>query len=209
MIQADARTRFTADDVELVLRCTPGATPSEDFDRRLDRPELAERLAGEPVPGPSPSLFFYVLIRQSLRERGVEDRRVADYCAALLREFGVRDRSERIAPVDDHKHRYLIDIVADASASQGDRQFRVLVHLGNYALWVAGVFPGWIHARQNRRGGPDISYYEAMGTRGFAEASDHWMASRVGLDDVYRTTADHFSEVRQALNDLSGRMRAA
>ena len=134
---------------------------------------------------------------------------MADYCAALLREFGVRDRSERVAPVDDQKHRYLIDIVADATASQGDRQFKVLVHLGNYALWVAGVFPGWIAARRNRRGGPDLSYYDAMGTRGFAEASEHSMASRVGLDDVYRTTADHFSEVRQALNDMSERLRAA
>lgn len=209
MIQADARTRFTPDDVELVLRSTRSAAPSEDFDRRLDRRELADRLADAPVPGPSPSLYFYVLVRQSLREHGVEDRRVADYCAALLREFGVRDRSERIAPVDDHKHRYLIDIVADAAASQGDRQFKVLVHLGNYALWIAGVFPGWIHARQNRRGGPDLSYYDAMGTRGFAEASDHWMASRVGLDDVYRATADHFSEVRQALNDMSEKLRAA
>jgi len=209
MIQADARTRFTPDDVELVLRCTSGAAGAEDFDGRLDRPELAQRLAGEPVPGPSPSLYFYVMVRQSLREHGVEDRRVADYCAALLREFGLRDRAERIAPVDDHQHRYLIDIVADATVSQGDRQFRVLVHLGNYALWVAGVFPGWISARRNRRGGPDLSYYDAMGTRGFSEASDHWMASRVGLDDVYRTTADHFSEVRQALNDLSGKLRAA
>ena len=209
MIQADARTRFTPDDVALVLRCTPGASPGEDFDQRLDRPELARSLAGEPVPGPSTSLFFYVLVRQSLREHGIEDRRVADYCAALLREFGNRDRAQRIAPVDDQQHRYLFDIVADASTSQGDRQFRVFVHLGNYALWIAGFYPGWVSARRDRRGGPDLSYYDAMGTRGFAEASDHWMASRVGLDDVYRTAADNFSEVRQALNDLSGKLRAA
>lgn len=209
MIQPDARSRFTADDVAFVLRCTPGARRTEGLDERLDRPELAEQLAAEPVPGPSPSLFFYVLVRQALRDHGIEDRRVADYCAALLREFGLRDRAERVAPIDDHRHRYLVDIMADAAASQGDRQFRVLVHLGNYALWIAGVFPQWISARRNRRGGPDISYYDAMGTRGFAEASDHWLASHVGLNDVYRTTADRFSDVRLALNDLSGRLRAA
>ena len=208
MIQPDARSRFTPEDVALVLRLTPGAADNEDFDRRLDRPELVRELPGAPVPGPSPSLYFYVLVRQSLREHGVMDRRVADYCAALLRDFGERDRAQRIAPVDDHRHRYLIDIVADASSAQGDRQFRVLVHLGNYALWVAGVYPRWISARRERRGGPDLSYYDAMGMRGFAEASDHRMASRVGLEDVFRTTADHFSDVRLALNDLSSKLAA-
>src|SRR5262245_43832357 len=202
MIQPDARSRLTPNDVTLVLRFTPGAADDEDFDRRLDRPELARELAGAPVPGPSPSLYFYVLVRQSLREHGVLDRRVADYCAALLRDFGERDRAQRIAPVDDHQHRYLIDIVADASTAQGDRQFRVLVHLGNYALWVAGVYPRWISARRERRGGPHLPYYDAMGTRGVSEASDHWLASRVGLDDVFRHAADRFSGLRLSLTAL-------
>lgn len=209
MIQADARSRLTADDVDFVLRATRRARRDEGLDERLDHPELATLLADAPVPGPSPSLFFYVLARQALCAHGVDDRRVADYCAALLREFGIRDRAERIAPVDDHQHRYLVDIVADVAASHGDRQFRVLVHLGNYALWIAGVFPSWISARRGRRGGPDLSYYDAMGTRGFAEASDHRLASQVGLDDVFRLTADRFSDVRSALNDLSGRLNAA
>jgi hypothetical protein len=209
MIQADARSRLTADDVEFVLRATRRARQDEGLDERLDRPELASLLAEAPVPGPSPTLNFYVLARQALRAHGVDDRRVADYCAALLREFGLRDRSERIAPIDDHRHRYLVDIVADAAACRGDRQFRVLVHLGNYALWIGGVFPAWISARRDRRGGPDLSYYDAMGTRGFSEASDHRLASQVGLDDVFRLTADRFSDVRSALNDLSGRLRAA
>lgn len=208
MIQADARSRFTESDVEFVLRVTRDARPDEGLDARLDRPELAASLAAAPVPGPSPSLFFYVLVRHALRAHGVEDRRVADYCAALLREFGVRDRAERVAPVDDHRHRYLVDIVADIAASHGERQFRVLVHLGNFALWTAGVFPAWVTSRRERRGGPGLSYYDALGTRGFAEASDHRLATRVGLDDVYRTTAERFSDVRSALNDLSGTLAA-
>jgi hypothetical protein len=34
------------------------------------------------------------------------------------------------------------------------------------------------------------------------------MAGRVGLDDVFRTTAEHFSDVRHALNDLSSKLAA-
>lgn len=221
MIQPDARSRFTPHDVTLILRWTwrEAAEPDDvdgwlaraDLDDLLDAPCVAEGLRAEPVPGPSPSLFFYVLVRHAFLARGLDDRRLADYCAALLREFGLRDRATRVAPVDDHRHRYLVDILQDLAASTGDRQFRVLVHLGNYALWTAGLFPSWIAARRDRRGGPDLSYYDALGARGYAEASDHWLAERVGLDDVLRHTADRFGEVRSALNEVGEqlRMRAA
>jgi hypothetical protein len=221
MIQPDARSRLTPDDMALVLRWHRGSRVSpdelelwlglEDLDELLDHPELPDRLRSEPVPGPSPSLFFYVLVRHALLSRGVDDRQVADYCAALLREFGLRDRAWRVAPVDDHRHRYLIDIVNDLAVSTSERQFRVLVHLGNYALWTAGLFPAWVESRRDRRGGPDLSYYDALGTRGFAEASDHWLASRMGLEAVLRAAALQFAEVRGALNDVSDQinLRAA
>lgn len=221
MIQPDARSRLTPDDVALVLTWIDGGRPSpeevdvrlleEDLDTVLDRPEVAAGLRAAPMPGPSPSLFFYVAVRHALVARGVTDRRMADYCAALLREFGRGDRAHRIAPVDDHRHEYLVDILSDASSAQGDRQFRVLVHLGNYALWFAGVFPERIAARRDRTGGPDLAYYDTLGGRGFAEASDHWMADRVGLGDVLRVAADRFGALRGALNAVSAdlRLRAA
>ena len=39
-------------------------------------------------------------------------------------------------------------------------------HLGNYALWLSGLFPDYIEARHWRRGAPDLDYYEEMGRRG-------------------------------------------
>ena len=44
--------------------------------------------------------------------------------------------------------RYLVDILADLESSNGERRFRVMVHLGNYALWLSGVFPERIAAQQ-------------------------------------------------------------
>jgi hypothetical protein len=216
MIQPDARRRLTTEDLRLLLH-QEGTAPAgrEDLDiwlqevpldQVLDQPGLPDRLEAAPVPGPSPSLFFYVLVRHALLARGLDDRIVADYCAALLREFGVRDRAWRIAPVDDHEHRYLVDILADLSASTGERQFRVMVHLGNHALWRAGLFARRIAAVRDRRGGPDLRYYDALGYRGYAEASGHWLAQRAGLDGVLRTAAEHWSTVRSALNDVSERL---
>lgn len=221
MIQPDARSRLTPQDVALVVEWVAGGRPSHedvdiwllqaDLDEVLDRPEVVERVSRTPMPGPSDSLFFYVVVRQALLQHGVHDRRIADYCAALLREFGRGDRALRIARVDDHRHEYLVDILADAAASSGERQFRVLVHLGDYALWFAGVFPERIAARRSRKGGPDLSYYDALGGKGYAEASDHWLAERIGLADVFRTAGDQFTTLRAALNAASGqfRLRAA
>jgi hypothetical protein len=217
MIQPDARRRLTTSDLQFLLH-QEGAPPAsqEDvdiwlqeapLDQVLDRPDLPERLDAAPVPGPSPSLFFYVMVRHALLARGLDDRDVADYCAALLREFAIRDRAWRIGPVDDHQHRYLVDILADLSASTGERQFRVMVHLGNHALWLAGLFPRRIAAVRHRRGGPGLRYYDTLGCRGYGEASGHWLAPKVGLERVLRTTAEHFSTVRGALNDVSERLR--
>ena len=121
------------------------------------------------------------MVRHALRQAGVDDRELADYLAALLLDFGQRDRAWRIDWHDDQQHRYLVDILADLESSDGDRRFRVMVHLGNYSLWLAGLFPDYIAARHLRKAGPDVTYYDALGRRGFGMASDHALAGEYGL----------------------------
>lgn len=207
MITADARSRITPQDVELLGSCL-GTAPVRlrSLDALLDRREVATFLLSAALPGPSTSLLFYVLVRHSLLDVGVDDPSVADYFAAVLREFGNQRRSLRIDAVDDQEHCYLVDLLASLAAATGDRQFKVSVHLGNYALWLSGVFPERIAAQRLRRGGPDVSYYENLGGRGYAEASEHQLAGRVGLDDVLRTAAERVHEVRVALNKVSAQL---
>lgn len=207
MISADARSRFTPQDLEL-LGAALGLDgeerlKQEHLDQVLDRREIARGLLHANLPGPSPSLLFYVLVRHSLLDVGVDDPTVADYFAALLRDFGIRHRATRVDDVDDHDHHYLVDILSDHAASSGDRHFKVCVHLGNYALWLSGLFPDRIAARRARRGGPDLGYYESLGRRGYAEASEHRLAGHTGLDDILRTAAERTREVRLALNKVS------
>ena len=99
----------------------------------------------------------------------------------------------------------MVDILADLSSSQGTRQFKVMVHMGNYALWLVGVFPDYIAARRLRKGGPDVEYYERLGQHGYQLASDHELADRLGMEPIFRSAADRFSQVRRALNRLSDR----
>jgi len=216
VIIADARSRLTPDDLDLLCRCVGGSVSEGDreliragLDAILDRPELRGYFNAGAMPGPSASLFFYVLVRHALLEEGLDDRTLADYCAAMLREFGVRSRAHQIDRTDDHEHHYLVDILADLSASTGERHFKVCVHLGNYALWLTGIFPDRIRARRIRRGGPDLAYYETLGQRGFAEASEHQLAEWTGLEHVLTVTADHFSGVRKALNRVRSDLKMA
>jgi hypothetical protein len=173
----------------------------------LDVPDLLERLLTvRSMLLPSQALFFYVVVRHALRASGLDDREVADYLSAVLLEFGQRDRAWRIDWNDDQRHRYLVDILADLEATVGDRRFKVMVHLGNYALWLSGLFPDYIAARRLRKAGPDVRYYEALGSRGFGLASDHVLAEEYGLDAVLRTAAERFPALRSALNGVSDRL---
>jgi hypothetical protein len=218
MIRANTRGRLTGADLQLVvLLLSRGSAhrraylerrlTNEGPDALLDAPDLLERLLTvRSMLIPSEALFFYVVARHALRRSGLDDRDLADYLAALLLEFGRRDRAWRIDWNDDQRHRYLVDIVADLEASSGDRRFRVMVHLGNYALWLAGLFPDYIAARRLRKAGPDVSYYDAMGRRGFGLASDHELAGHYGLGAVLKTAAERFPALRSALNGVSDRV---
>ncbi len=206
MIRADARSRITAQDVELLESSYGLSNGAASMDALLDRREVCTFLLSARMPGPSPSLLFYVLVRHALLDTGIENPMMADYFAAVVREFGIRGRSTRIDDVDDHDHHYLVDILADLAAASGDRQFKVSVHLGNYALWLSGIFPERIAARQLRRGGPDVAYYETLGGRGYAEASEHQLAGRIGLEEILRVAAERAHEIRVALNRVSDQL---
>jgi hypothetical protein len=218
MIRANTRGRLTAADLQLmILLLSRGSAyrradlerrlTSEGPDSLLDAPELFERLLTvRSMLLPSEALFYYVIVRHALRRSGLDDRDLADYLSALLLEFGQRDRAWRIDWNDDQRHRYLVDILADLEASVGDRRFKVMVHLGNYALWLSGLFPDYIAARRLRKAGPDVSYYDAMGSRGFGLASDHALAEEYGLGPVLRTAAERFPALRSALNGVSDRL---
>jgi hypothetical protein len=217
MIRADLRSRLRAADVELVILLLSRGSAhrraaverqlaAEGPDALLEKPELLERLlAVRTMLVPSEALFFYVVLRHALRRSGVDDRDLADYLGSLMLEFGRRDRAWRVDWNDDARHAYLVDILADLDATSGERRFRVMAHLGNYALWLAGLFPDYIAARQLRSGGPGVTYYDALGSRGFGMASDHELADRYGLEEVFRSAAERFSDIRAALNGVSER----
>ena len=220
MILANVRGRLRAQDFRLVALALARDDAAgrhryerqlleEGPDRLLDEPGLLEALlALRTLAVPSPALFTYVAVRHSLRAAGVDDRELADYLAALLLEFGDHDRHTRIGRADDETYHYLVDVVADLTGGDdaGERGFLLRVHLGNYSLWPAGLFPDFIAARRSRRGGPDLPYYDELGRQGYQLASEHRLAERFGVAGIFRTAAERFPTLRVAFNRLSDRV---
>jgi hypothetical protein len=177
----------------------------DGLDSILDDPRtLNAVLTGSQFSSARPELVFYVLVRHALLEDGITDRGVADYLSALLSAFGRGGRAYHIAD-DSAEYRYLVDIAAAADQSTGRRAFLLRAHLGEFALWLSGVFPDHISARVNRRAAPPLSYYEEMGSAGYRQAARSTEAEQHGIAELYRNCADFFPALRIALNRVSDR----
>ncbi len=208
MIRANVRASFGRREAEYLLALAgPGGEErlrEEGLDALLDDPRLLRAFLqrGGVSLAPAP-LVFYLLVRHALLQREIEDRRLADYTAALLLEFGNAGRAHRVDGGGETHFHYLADILAEMERARGEREFQLRVHLGNFALWLAGVFPDHITHRVQRRGAPPLSYYDEMGAIGFRTAAATDVALRHGVGDLFLRFADEFSNVRGALNTLS------
>jgi hypothetical protein len=215
MILANARQRLSREDAQLAVRLV-----ARDSGEELDRVE--QRLVDEGLDAildddrlpvalvqsrngayASLPLFLYVMVRHALMRAGERDRAISDYLTALVLAFGARSRAERISDADDELYDTLASLVEDVNDRDPRRAFLVRVHLGNRALWMAGLFPDYVEQRKWRKGGPDLGYFDDLGRRGFELAAEHRIAEQYGMAEVYGAVAARFGLLRVALNGLS------
>jgi hypothetical protein len=215
VIHADVRRQLTRRDAELAVRLIARQSGTEldrlearladeGIDALLDDPRLPPALL-EQQRGALASLplFLYVMIRHALRRAGEDDRVLADYVTSVLLHFAARGRAERVAEGDDQVYTALFELYEDVDDPDSRRSFLVRTHLGNYALWLSGLFPDHIEQRRWRRGGPGLHFYEDLGTRGFRLAAHHRLAEQHGMATLFATAAERFGLVRMALNGVS------
>jgi hypothetical protein len=215
MILANARHRLTREDAQLAVRLVAQDSADEAArvqqqlvdegldvildDQRLPRALIHSRFGAYA----SLPFFIYVMVRHALLRAGERDRVLSDYLAAVLLAFAARGRAARISESDDELYDTLASLLDDVNDGDPRRAFLVRVHLGNQALWLAGLFPDHIEQRKWRRGGPDLGYFEELGKRGFAMAAEHRIAEQYGMAEIYAAVAARFGLLRVALNTLS------
>jgi hypothetical protein len=215
MILANARHRLSREDAQLAVRLVArdSADEMQRVQQRLVDEGIDAILDDQRLPAAlvhsrfgayaSLPLFLYVMVRHALLRAGERDRALSDYLAAVLLAFGARGRSTRISEADDELYDTLASLMEDVNDRDPRRAFLVRVHLGNQALWIAGLFPDYIEQRKWRRGGPDLGYFEELGRRGFELAAEHQIAEQYGMAELYASVAARFGLLRVALNTLS------
>jgi len=179
----------------------------EGLDALLDDPRILNALlTADDVPV-GPSIVFYVLVRQSLLESDVRDPGIADFLASMVLAFGSGTRAYRISDDSHEEFHYLVDLVGRMGETDSGSQdaFLLRSHMGNYALWLTGLFPDFVEARVRRRGAPPMGYYEAMGSSGYLSAADTSQARSLGVEELFRGAARDFPRMRVALNRVSDR----
>lgn len=101
---------------------------------------------------------------------------------------------------------YFFEMLAALQSADEPTRFQIRTHIGNQSIFLSGMFPERIRARAERRGFPGLGYFESLGQSSFRAASDHRLARKHGLDDVFATLSERFHETRLALNDMSERL---
>lgn len=153
----------------------------------------------------SPQLYFHVVLRRCLpHPRNYLQRRVIRYLANLLSLFVRTDRLYRIQPGENESFEYLVDLLAEAAESEHERQFLVHAHLGNYALFLAGLGRGWIeHRLRYGRSALGLNYYRDMGRSAYHRAAGHDLARELDLAPILDRLARGFDGYAHALNQLA------
>ncbi len=213
-IQANCRQQLSAQDFAFLaatLADQPDHTPQlTDLltdetarDAALESGRVLTALLESPAPMPvSPQLYFYVLTRNSLPRF---ERLVADYVANVLAAFLDVKRLRDVPGQPDRQADYLTDLLALVTAVSSDNAFLLRAQVGNVSLFLSGIFPEHIQARARRRGAPGLPFYEDVGRTNYRLAADHRRAQSTGLDEVFRTVSDHFTDVRHGLNEMTDR----
>jgi hypothetical protein len=214
-IRANCRERFTADDLDFLAKAVGSQLPDADasrsalhallaepaaLDAALESDKLLKAILEQPATiFVSPQFYFYVLTRHMLLRF---DRAVADYVAGMLAGFVDAQHGApggQVLP-------YVSDMLIALRSASSEREFMIRVQVGNCSLFFSGIFPQHIAHRSTHRAAPPISFYEEVGSQNYRLASSHPLAREQSLVDTYRTIAEHFSEVRIGLNQLSDRL---
>jgi hypothetical protein len=217
MIRANCRARFTAADFDFVVRTLARSTTdcvslvdllsdSETRDSVLDHPLLVNAvLSNAEHLRISSHFYFYVLARHVLQQAGIADRKLSDYVASLLETFSRANLLNAPHPSGESVHQYISDMLIALARCTPEQAFLLRAHVGNYSLFISGIFHENTE-RRRLRGGPDLKFYEQVGRTNYQLVAEHATARQCELDDVFGELADRFREVRVALNQLSDQL---
>src|SRR5439155_11668681 len=218
VIRPNCRVQFTAEDIDFIVSVLRSKVrDAQTLVRLLTDPEtrdlilddealLRALLESRGCLRVSTHFYFYILVRHVFDRSGIRERDVADYVAEVLAEYSRTEQLECKVKGQAKSLDYFFEMLAALQTADDVTSFYIRAHIGNYSLFLSGVFPDRIRFRAETKGCPDLTYYEGLGRTNFRVASDHRLARKYDLDGIFNTLAERFQETRLALNDLRERL---
>jgi len=95
---------------------------------------------------------------------------------------------------------YSVDYVSALENAMSHEKFFIHVQCANQFLVLTCLYPDFLHRRAERRGAPDVGFYEQVVMSHLQCAGKHALAEEFALDEVLMHLAESFPPVRRAMN---------
>jgi hypothetical protein len=140
--------------------------------------------------------YFLQVVRQSFWQVGIYDATVAHYVADVLADFARADNLYQMRGRGGRKIDSVVEMLAQAPAVPADeadvlRQRRLRKYVGDYALFMSGIFRKYIEGKGS------LDYYIQEGSRSY------WTVSELDLA-LYRTGYYLYQELSTKFEYYSG-----
>lgn len=150
----------------------------------------------------SAAFYFYVVVRHAFLQAGLEDADLADYVAGVLAgRVGAEPGDAFLDAARGITH--AADFLSILDTAHGRMRFHLQLAAGNQFLVLTGMYPGFLKQRAERRGAPDVEFYEAFAGRAFRGAADNPEAPAGTPRRLLGSLADVMPIARRSLNRMT------
>lgn len=146
------------------------------------------------VRSQTPVELFKELVEEAMERQGFTGSELSSYYLVHVLEQFV-DSDELYSGVSVDRETTLAELLCEALAAEGSRQFTMLKFTGDLALFVSGFFSDSIARRR-----VDLDYYVRMGGYAYGRAA-HFRSAEVA--SVFRELSAKFVRFVDVLNEVS------
>jgi hypothetical protein len=147
---------------------------------------------------PRLSAFFNWLVRRTFRDLGIRDTEISDYISLLLANFAHTENLYRIRNVWGRRLESVVEMLLEANLSwyseQWDRENEMRKHIGDYILFMAGIFREWVERESC------MNFYLEEGKRAYQSVSHYHKAFFRPGSRLYTELSKDFEFYVGALN---------
>jgi len=169
----------------------------------LDLKEVFRGLLNSPAAiQVSPHFYFYVLVRHAFMDAKLDDADLADYVSGVIAKSIQCEVSD---PLHNLASGFTCasDFLSVISSAKGRMRFHLQVAAGNQFLILTGLYPGFLRARSEKRGGPELEFYESFAKRSYKDAASNPEGGGRVSRKLLGTLAESMPVARMALNRVA------